>query len=74
MGHSSENLQSKLSTAGISHSVFTFGEDEMFLDQLVLLLAGPTQIEMVNEIINTPLPVRDAVQSSAAAASFDGVV
>lgn len=66
MGHSSESLQNKLSTAGISHSVFTFGEDEMFLDQLILLLAGPTQIEMVNEIINTPLPVRDAVQSPSA--------
>jgi len=65
MGHSSESLQNKLSSAGISHSVFTFGEDEMFLDQLVLLLAGPTQTEMVNEIINTPLPARDALQLSA---------
>ncbi len=65
MGHITESLQSKLSTAGISHSVFTFGEDGMFLDRLILLLAGPTQTEMVNEIVNTPLPVRETVQSSA---------
>jgi len=59
MGHSSDGLQNKLSTAGISHTIFTFGEDGMFLDQLIMILAGPTQTEMVDEIINTPLPVRE---------------
>ena len=65
VGQHCDYLERKLREAGAAFDTFTFDGDYYSLPNLVPLLARRSRLELLIEILETPLPVRDAEQSAA---------
>jgi hypothetical protein len=60
VGQVSEALENALRRANYAFDTFTFGGDYYSLPNLVPLLSRPSRLELLLEILETPLPVREA--------------
>ena len=60
VGQCSEALENALRRANYAFETFTFGGDYYALPNLVPLLSRPSRIELLLEILETPLPVRES--------------
>jgi hypothetical protein len=60
VGHHSNHLEQQLQKAAVGFETFTFEGDYYSLPNLVPLLARPSRLELLLEIMETPLPVRAA--------------
>jgi hypothetical protein len=58
VGHASNWLERKLQDKQVAVETFTFGGDYYSLPNLVPLLTRPSRLELLLEILETPLPVR----------------
>ncbi len=59
VGHHSNYLERKLQQDQVSFETFTFAGDYYSLPNLVPLLSRPSRLELLMEILETPLPVRE---------------
>lgn len=59
LGHHSDYLERKLRAACRAFDTFTFAGDYYSLPNLVPLLSRPSRLELLLEILETPLPVRE---------------
>ena len=59
VGNHSNYLEQKLQQNQVSFETFTFAGDYYSLPNLVLLLSGPCRLELLMEILETPLPLRN---------------
>jgi hypothetical protein len=59
VGNHSNYLERKLQESQVSFDTVTFGGDYYSLPNLVPLLSRPSRLELLMEILETPLPVRD---------------
>ena len=59
VGNHSNYLEQKLQQNQVSFETFTFAGDYYSLPNLVPLLSRPSRLELLMEILETPLPVRD---------------
>lgn len=59
VGHSSDWVERGLKQKQIPVDTFTFAGDYYSLPNLVPLLSRPSRLELLMEILDTPLPVRD---------------
>jgi hypothetical protein len=59
VGNHSNYLERKLQQDQVSFETFTFAGDYYSLPNLVPLLSRPSRLELLMEILETPLPVRD---------------
>lgn len=61
VGEHSNHLEEELRRARVAFETFTFGGDYYSLPNLVPLLARPSRLELLIEILETPLPVREGL-------------
>jgi len=59
VGRHCDHLERHLRAAGRAFETFTFGGDYYSLPNLVPMLSRPSRLELLLEILETPLPVRD---------------
>ena len=59
IGHASDWIERKLREAQVQVDTFTFAGDYYALPNLVPMLARPSRLELLMEILDTPLPARD---------------
>jgi hypothetical protein len=59
VGYSYDWLERKLQEKQVQVDTFTFAGDYYSLPNLIPLLAAPSRLELLMEILETPLPVRD---------------
>lgn len=59
VGGHCNHLENSLRTARRAYDTFTFGGDYYSLPNLVPLLSRPSRLELLLEILETPLPVRE---------------
>jgi L-2-hydroxyglutarate oxidase LhgO len=59
LGNHSNYLERKLQQNQVSFETFTFAGDYYSLPNLVPMLSRPSRLELLMEILETPLPVRD---------------
>lgn len=59
VGHHSDYLERQLQQNQVAFETFTFAGDYYSLPNLVPLLSRPSRLELLMEILETPLPVRD---------------
>jgi hypothetical protein len=59
VGHHSDLLEQQLHQRKATFETFTFGGDYYALPNLVPLLSRPSRLELLIEILDTPLPVRE---------------
>lgn len=59
LGNHSNYLEQQLQQNQVSFETFTFAGDYYSLPNLVPLLSRPSRLELLMEILETPLPVRD---------------
>lgn len=60
VGQHSEVLENALSRINYGFETFTFGGDYYALPNLVPLLSRPSRMELLLEILETPLPIRES--------------
>lgn len=66
VGQHSAYLEQQLRQNQVAFETFTFAGDYYSLPNLVPLLSRPSRLELLMEILDTPLPVRDDSQGLAA--------
>jgi hypothetical protein len=59
VGNHSNYLERQLQQYQVSFETFTFAGDYYSLPNLVPLLSRPSRLELLMEILETPLPVRN---------------
>ena len=59
VGHATEWIERKMRDKGVPTETFTFEGDYYALPNLIPLLSRPSRLELLMEILDTPLPVRD---------------
>jgi hypothetical protein len=59
VGQHCDHLENHLRGARRAFDTFTFGGDYYSLPNLVPLLSRPSRLELLLEILETPLPVRE---------------
>jgi len=59
VGYSDDTLERKLQQRQVQVDTFTFAGDYYSLPNLIPLLTRPSRLELLMEILETPLPVRD---------------
>jgi hypothetical protein len=69
VGHASNLVERQLKELSVPVDTFTFAGDYYALPNLVPLLARPSRLELLMEILDTPLPVRPDKQMAAAVAA-----
>lgn len=58
VGHSSDQLERDCEQMGVEYQAFEFGGDYYSIPNLLPMLSGKTRLDLVFEILDTPLPKR----------------
>lgn len=59
VGHASNHVENQLKQKQVAVDTFTFTGDYYSLPNLVPMLSRPSRLELLMEILDTPLPIRD---------------
>lgn len=65
IGHVTNQLEQELKQAKANFETFTFAGDYYSLPNLVPLLTRPSRLELLMEILETPLPRREALKAAS---------